>query len=102
MRTLVIWGAGRIGRGFVAALFHQPDWRIVFVDIDRGLVNDLNQRKQYTIFRATSEGISREIMKDRFTAVHTSDASALEAIFLRKVCCSISRCTRPSWTKWPE
>lgn len=81
MRTLVIWGAGRIGRGFVAALFNQPDWRIVFVDIDRGLVNDLNQRKQYTIFRATAEGISREIMKDRFTAVHTSDASALEAIF---------------------
>ena len=81
MRTLVIWGAGRIGRGFVAALFNQPGWRIVFVDIDRELTDQLNHRKQYTIFRATAEGISREIIKDCFTAVHTSDSAALEKIF---------------------
>lgn len=84
MRTLVIWGAGRIGRGFVAALFNQPGWRTVFVDIDRELVDQLNERKQYTIFRATAEGISREIMKDGFTAVHTSDSAALETIFLEE------------------
>lgn len=81
MRTIVIWGAGRIGRGFVAALFNDPAWRTVFVDIDRELVDQLNQRKQYTIFRATAEGISREIMKDCFTAVHTSDSAALRKIF---------------------
>ena len=63
MRTIVIWGAGRIGRGFVAALFNDPAWRTVFVDIDRELVDQLNDRRQYTIFRATAEGISREIMK---------------------------------------
>lgn len=84
MRTLVIWGAGRIGRGFVAALFRDPAWRIVFVDIDRTLVDQLNQRKQYAIFRATPEGVSREIMKDCFTAVHTSDSAALEALFLEE------------------
>lgn len=81
MRTLVIWGAGRIGRGFVAALFRDPAWRIVFVDIDRELVSQLNACRQYTIFRATAEGISRELMKDCFEAVHTSDAEALEKIF---------------------
>ena len=81
MRTLVIWGAGRIGRGFVAALFRDPAWRIVFVDIDRDLVDQLNERRQYTIFRATPEGVSREIMKDCFTAVHTSDSEALAALF---------------------
>jgi len=81
MRTIVIWGAGRIGRGFVAALFAHPDWRTVFVDIDRELVDQLNNRRQYTIFRATAEGISREIMKDCFTAVHTSDSAALEKLF---------------------
>ena len=84
MRTLVIWGAGRIGRGFVAALFHHPGWRTVFVDIDRELVDQLNERKQYAIFRATAEGISREIMKGGFTAVHTSDSAALEEIFLEE------------------
>lgn len=81
MRTLVIWGAGRIGRGFVAALFNNPNWRTVFVDIDKDLVDQLNARGQYTIFRATAEGISREIMKGGFTAVHTADYPALEALF---------------------
>jgi len=84
MRTLVIWGAGRIGRGFVAALFRQPGWRTVFVDIDRELVDLLNEKKQYTIFRATADGISREIMKDCFAAVHTSDSAALEKLFLEE------------------
>jgi len=80
-RTLVIWGAGRIGRGFVATLFEDPAWRTVFVDIDQELVNQLNQRGQYTIFRATAEGVSRKIMKGGFSALHTSDASALETLF---------------------
>ena len=84
MRTLVIWGTGRIGRGFVAALFNQPGWRTVFVDIDQALVDQLNEKKQYTIFRATAEGISREIIRDCFTALHTSDAAALEEIFLEE------------------
>jgi len=84
MRTIVIWGAGRIGRGFVAALFRQPGWRTVFVDIDRELVDLLNEKKQYTIFRATADGISREIMKDCFAAVHTSDSAALEKLFLEE------------------
>ena len=84
MRTLVIWGAGRIGRGFVAALFRDAGWRTVFVDIDRELVNLLNERGQYTIFRATAEGISREVIRGGFTAIHTSDAAALEEIFLEE------------------
>ena len=84
MRTLVIWGAGRIGRGFVATLFKHPGWRTVFVDIDQALVDQLNQRGQYTIFRATAVGVSRELMKDGFAAVHTSDLAALEEIFLEE------------------
>jgi hypothetical protein len=65
-RTLIIWGAGRIGRGFVADLFHHEPWRIVFVDIDRALVNALNERKRYAIFRATARGVSREVMEGGF------------------------------------
>ncbi len=81
MRTLVIWGAGRIGRGFVAALFRAENWRTVFVDIDQALVDSLNERGQYTIFRATADGISREIMNGGFSALHTSDEKALSALF---------------------
>ncbi len=39
--TIVIWGAGRIGRGFVADLFADAGYRIVFVDQAEALVADL-------------------------------------------------------------
>lgn len=44
-RTLIVWGAGRIGRGFVADLFDAPAFHTVFVDIDRALVEELNARQ---------------------------------------------------------
>lgn len=82
-RTLVIWGAGRIGRGFVADIFQSPDWEIVFVDVDQALVDALNARKGYTIFKMTSDGVFKTRIEGGFTAVHTSDAARLEEIFSR-------------------
>lgn len=81
MRTLAVWGAGRIGRGFVAPLFRHPGWRCVFVDIDQALVDALNERRRYTILRAAADGISREVIEGGFRALHTSDRSALESLF---------------------
>ena len=82
-RTLVIWGAGRIGRGFVADIFHHPDWEIVFVDIDQALVDALNRQGCYTIFKMTSQGVSVVPFADGFSAVHTSNDPALRDLFSR-------------------
>ncbi len=83
MRTLIVWGAGRIGRGFVAPIFREsPDWRVVFVDVDQDLVNALNELGQYTIFRATVSGVAREVVEGGFTAIHTDEADKLAALFL--------------------
>ena len=81
MRTLVVWGAGRVGRGFTADLFHEPQWRTVFVDLDARLIRLLNERRAYTIFKAQSGGISRTRIEGGFSALHTSEAAALEALF---------------------
>ena len=80
-RTLIIWGAGRIGRGFVADLFHHEPWRIVFVDIDRALVDALNERKKYTIFKATAAGITACPFEGGFSALHTSQTADICALF---------------------
>jgi mannitol-1-phosphate 5-dehydrogenase len=50
--TIVIWGAGRIGRGFVADLFDAAGYRIVLVDQSAGLVEALNAAGRYTVVRA--------------------------------------------------
>ena len=80
-RTLIVWGAGRIGRGFVADLFDAPAFHTVFVDIDRALVEELNARGRYTIVHATRDGLSRRVVQNGFRAVHTDDAQALNALF---------------------
>ena len=82
MRTIVIWGAGRIGRGFVADIFSEAkDFRIVFVDIDKALTERLNKARSYTIAKATREGISEKRVEDSFEAVHTGDTARLEKLF---------------------
>jgi len=35
--TIVIFGAGNIGRGFIGQLFARSGWQIVFVDVNREL-----------------------------------------------------------------
>ena len=81
MRTLVIWGAGRIGRGFVAEIFREADFDISFVDIDRALVDALNRADGYTVALAEKSGI-REVFAPKFyQALHTSETARLKALF---------------------
>ena len=81
MRTAVIWGAGRIGRGFVGDILSEASgFSTVYVDIDRELVDALNKARAYTIAKATREGITKKRLSG-FKALHTSDEAALRALF---------------------
>ncbi|MBE0655295.1 MAG: mannitol-1-phosphate 5-dehydrogenase, partial [Bacteroidales bacterium] len=48
-KKILLFGAGRIGRSFIAQLFHQAGFKLVFVDIDKNLVDLLNKRKSYPV-----------------------------------------------------
>jgi mannitol-1-phosphate 5-dehydrogenase len=45
----VQFGAGNIGRGFIAQLFHESGYEVVFVDAVAAIVEEINRRKRYTI-----------------------------------------------------
>ena len=49
MKTAVQFGAGNIGRGFIAQLFCESGLETVFVDVVPDIVDALNARGQYTI-----------------------------------------------------
>lgn len=49
MPTLVQFGAGNIGRGFIAERFSQAGWSVVFIEINRDVVAALNTRGAYTV-----------------------------------------------------
>lgn len=48
-KKALVFGAGKIGRGFLGQLLSQSGFEIVFVDIDEDLVSLLNQRESYPL-----------------------------------------------------
>jgi len=71
----VIFGAGNIGRGFLGQLFSQSGYEIVFVELDREIIDRLNADRSYPIhivgekeWTYTVEGVS---------AVHAGDTELI-------------------------
>ena len=49
MKTLVQWGAGNIGRGFIGRIFATHQWDIHFIDVDQELLQALREEGSYTV-----------------------------------------------------
>ena len=50
MKKAVHFGAGKIGRGFIAELLHDSGYEIVFGDVVDALVDIVNKEHQYPLF----------------------------------------------------
>lgn len=48
-KTILIFGAGKIGRSFIGQLFGLSGYKVVFSDVDHEIVNALNERKRYPV-----------------------------------------------------
>ena len=68
--TAVHFGGGNIGRGFIAELFHETGYRIVFVDVIDKLIDDLNATKTYTVTEVGADG-ERSFKIDNYTAINS-------------------------------
>ncbi len=49
MKKAVQFGAGNIGRGFLADLFTSSGYEVIFVEVNKKIVEALNQNKSYTL-----------------------------------------------------
>ena len=54
IKKILIFGAGAIGRGFIAPIFYKNRYEISFVDKDKNLVLELKKQRSYNI--ATTHG----------------------------------------------
>ena len=54
IKKILIFGAGAIGRGFIAPIFYKNRYEISFVDKDKNLVLELKKKRSYNI--ATTHG----------------------------------------------
>lgn len=50
MALAVHFGAGKIGRGFIANLLHQTGYHVVFADVVQETIDKLKKEQQYTLF----------------------------------------------------
>ncbi len=81
-KTIVIWGAGRIGRGFIADLFYSAGYRLVFIDESASLVDQLCKAGQYTVVRAPDASTRQDITIQPYLVLHTSQSSQIEQVVL--------------------
>jgi mannitol-1-phosphate 5-dehydrogenase len=49
MNSVVIFGAGKIGRGFIGQLFHRSGWKLYFFDVMQPVVDLLDKEKKYRV-----------------------------------------------------
>ncbi len=85
--TAVQFGAGSIGRGFLAQLFYESGLEVVFVDVADAMVNALNQRRSYPVHIVGPNAETVQIANVR--AVHGRDrVRVAEEIALTEIVCT--------------
>ncbi|MGQ9627844.1 MAG: C-GCAxxG-C-C family (seleno)protein [Anaerolineae bacterium] len=72
-KQVVIWGAGKIGRGFLARLFDQAGYKIFFVEQDRSLVEMLRRAGHYPLRLVEAGKEEREITIRDFQIFHVDE-----------------------------
>ena len=71
----VMYGAGNIGRGFIAKRFFLTGYETVFIDVNESLVEGLKKEGKYPIFVTRGDHYDTEWVEN-VTAVNGRDAEA--------------------------
>lgn len=74
-QEIVIFGAGKIGRSFIGQLFGTAGYKVVFVDIDRMLVDLINNRKCYKVVTKSEKEVT--IVVGNVSAIRADDFDAV-------------------------
>jgi mannitol-1-phosphate 5-dehydrogenase len=87
----VHFGAGNIGRGFVAEFLHDSGFEIVFVDVIDSLIETLQKTESYEVIRVGQQGGKRFVI-DNYRALnsrHSMDQVVLEIATADTVTCAV-------------
>jgi mannitol-1-phosphate 5-dehydrogenase len=79
MQKLLLFGAGKIGRSFIAQLFSRGGYEIIFVDINKKIVDLLNSIKEYNV--VVKGETEYTIPVKNYRAIHFSEKEKIMAEF---------------------
>lgn len=77
MDKAVIFGAGNIGRSFIGNIFSSNGLKVVFIDANTSLVNELNIKKKYRIVIKRNNKTDEEIFVKNIEAVHSFETDKI-------------------------
>lgn len=82
VRSIVVFGAGRIGRSFIGQLFSHAGYEVVLVDVDRLLIDRLNEKKTFPVIIKDSQHPDEEktIEVKNITALHLNEEENIIAL----------------------
>lgn len=75
---VLIWGAGKIGRGFLGELFFKENYQITFIDQSKPLVDMLNKNGSYHVILARKNNDVEEVSINQFKALTTDQKSNIQ------------------------
>ena len=76
-KLLLQFGAGKIGRSFIGQLFACGGYRVIFVDIDKEIINELNKRHNYSVIIKSNEQ-SKVINIPNVSGIHFQDQEKIK------------------------
>ncbi len=79
-KTAVHFGAGNIGRGFVAQFLHESGYHVIFADVNDDIIAELQAAPSYHVHEVGEE--SRSNVVDDYTAINsrTHEADVVAAV----------------------
>jgi mannitol-1-phosphate 5-dehydrogenase len=78
MEKILIFGAGNIGRSFIGQIFGRNGYGVVFVDVDRTLVNMLSREGRYDVVHRFPDGREERLTVPGVSAVEGTDRQAVQ------------------------
>ncbi len=72
----VMYGAGNIGRGFIGQLFLQSGYSVSFIDVNKEIIGELNNRHEYTV-EILSNDKNEEVCVKNVSGIDGMDADAV-------------------------
>jgi mannitol-1-phosphate 5-dehydrogenase len=98
VKKAVHFGAGNIGRGFVACFLHNSGYEVIFADVNDSLINLINETPSYKVIEVGSEGTTENTITN-YRAINskTHEADLIEEISTADiVTCSVG----PNILRW--
>ena len=76
-KKMLQFGAGNIGRSFIGQLFSRSGYEVVFVDINKELVKELNKKRKYKLLIKRNELPDEIILIENIRAIDSGDKEAV-------------------------